>query len=109
MLPTHARLPAHTRFSKATVIKTSLFLLRFQPNLLETSRFGFVVSKKVSVKAVDRNRLKRVFRGLIEEEELRIARGNDLLFVLSPQIKERSREEIKTVLFETLRNHKLLT
>lgn len=106
MLPKHHRLPGNTRFHKAQVIKTPLFSLRVQSNSLESSRFGFVVSKKVDKRAVVRNRLKRVFRSCIEEKLSQIKPGNDMLFILSPTLLTISREEMKEELakiFSSLR------
>lgn len=84
MLPKQHRLPGNTRFTQAKVYKTPLFLIRCQKNNLETSRFGFVVSKRIDKRATQRNRLKRVFRSLLEVQLATISSGNDILFILSP-------------------------
>ena len=47
----------------------------------EQSRFGFVVSLKVSRKAVVRNRIKRIMRSVVERELPSLRRGFDCVFI----------------------------
>ncbi len=47
-----------------------MFQARFRPNELTGPRLGLVVSKRVSVKAVERNRIKRLIR-----ESFRLTQG----------------------------------
>ena len=48
-------------FKGSPLFKTRLFVLYVQANYRKESRIGFVVSRKVSKKAVDRNRIRRLF------------------------------------------------
>lgn len=50
----------------------------------EARRFAIVVSSKVSKKAVERNRIKRVLRELIRERLDQFPAGADYLIVLRP-------------------------
>lgn len=49
-------------FKKGEVFKNTFLLCKTMKNNLKESRFGFVVSKKISSKAVVRNRVKRRLR-----------------------------------------------
>jgi len=102
MLPKQHRLPGNTRFVKAQFFKSPLFLVRSQSNNLTTSRFGFVVSKRIDKRAVTRNRLKRMFRSSIEDMIKKIKPGYDLLFILSPtslsSTRQHQQEELEKVL-----------
>lgn len=69
MLPKNKRIPREMfpLLSNAKVLSNDLFLLKFVSNKRYGSRFGFSVSKKISKKAVDRNRLRRAgYRSLRE-------------------------------------------
>lgn len=46
---------------------TKTIIIQRQKNELETNRFGFTVSKRISKRAVDRNLIKRRFRAIINE------------------------------------------
>lgn len=56
------------------------FLLKTSKNNLFYNRFRFIVSKKVSKKAVDRNKLKRTFSACLEDIFNDIKTGNDFVF-----------------------------
>lgn len=71
------------------------FNIRKFENSKPTSRFGFVVSKKVDKRAVVRNRAKRVLRSCVEERVSVIEPGFDFLFVLKPDIVHATREELE--------------
>lgn len=47
-------------FKLGKAVKGSFLLIRFLDNNKDFPRFGFIVSKNISSRAVDRNRLKRV-------------------------------------------------
>lgn len=82
MLKKALRLPVATSFKNAKTLHTDLLLIKYQKNNLTISRFGFVVSKKISKSAVARNRIKRVIRRVIEENLDRISPGYDMLLIL---------------------------
>jgi len=71
MFPSKYRLSKKTDFDR--VFKAGrrgfdrYFSLRYLPNNLDHSRITVVVANKVSKKAVERNRLKRQVRAMIEE------------------------------------------
>ena len=94
MLQKQFRLPAYVKLSKASSFASHLFFLKINNNNLGYSRFGFVVSKKTSAKATDRNRIRRVFRSCIEEMIEEVKPGSDMLFMLKTPILEIKRKEL---------------
>ncbi len=47
-------------FKKGRAVNGSFLFIKYRKNGLDTSRFGFIVSVKVSKKAVERNRIRRI-------------------------------------------------
>jgi len=76
------------------VLQSSLFLLRYQKNNVEAFRASVVVSKKVSKKAVVRNRVKRVFIEALLKAVGSTATSFDLVFFLRPVIIEKDHEAV---------------
>ncbi len=89
-------------------IATPLFNLKISQNNSECSRFGFIVSKKVSSSAVVRNSAKRKVRSIIEEKLENIEKGFDLAFYLKKEIVEVDRVDTEKILIEVLKQEKLL-
>ena len=102
MLERSFRLPSRTRFHNFQLIKTPYFVLKVAKNDLPVSRFGFIVSKKVSKLAVDRNRSRRVLRSGIEEILDSILPGLDFLFMQTKNLREESTTEVKQLLKQVL-------
>jgi ribonuclease P protein component len=76
-------------FKKGRGIREGFFYLKTLSNDMEFSRFGFVVSKKISTSAVVRNRIKRKIREFFRLNLGKIKTGLDcVLVVLSPIKKE---------------------
>ena len=48
-------------FKKGKAVKGSFLFIKYRKNELDAARFGFVVSAKVAKKAVERNRIRRIF------------------------------------------------
>jgi len=68
--------------------------MKAQANTLSHSRFGFVVGKTIDKRAVVRNRIKRVFRSIIEEKWLDTY-GQDVLFILNKNTVNATRENMQ--------------
>jgi len=68
--------------------------IRVVKNNLELSRFCFIVSSKVSKKAVDRNRIKRQLRNIILLKLAKIKPGFDFLVLVLPTILGQKSGEI---------------
>lgn len=108
MLSQPYRLPATIRLQQSKFFKKQLFAIKYAPNDLDVSRFGFVVRKTVDKRSVVRNRIKRVFRSCIEEHLQSIRPGQDMLFFLEKGIMDKSRDEICQLLMQALRKKKLV-
>lgn len=60
------------------------FTLYYLNNRKDTNRLGVVVSKKVSKKAVDRNKLRRQVKSYLQQIEDKLKQGYDLIIVVKP-------------------------
>ena len=85
--------PAHT---PALVVK---FVSKKQPGVI--SRTAFVVSKRVSKKAVDRNRIKRVLRDAIRLSLPQLPVG-DYMVILKPLALLKTNAELREDLHKAL-------
>jgi ribonuclease P protein component len=72
-----------------------LIFLKFIKNHLNNSRFGFVVSLKISKRAVIRNKIKRQLREIVRENLLNIKSGFDIVIIAKPEIVDKNYQNIK--------------
>ena len=70
-------------------------MLRAVPNALDYTRFGFVVSKRVSMNAVDRNRVRRRLREIVRRAPVR--EGWDQLLIARKPILDADFQTIRGV------------
>ena len=89
-------------FKNGRGFKEGSLYLKIDKNNLQSSRFGFVVSKKFSKKAINRNRIKRILREVVKERIDAVKKGMDIVIVVSPEIKADFQElkEITNKLFK---------
>jgi ribonuclease P protein component len=59
------------------------------------SRFAFIVSKKISPKAVNRNKIKRFLRSLVSDLVKKVKPGYDVLFLSKKNIVKAEPSELK--------------
>lgn len=78
-------------FSKILGIKAAI-------NGSGTSRFGILVSNKISKKAVERNRIKRQIREVIRLELKKIKPGFDVVIITLPAVFGQSYREIEVAI-----------
>ena len=90
-------------------LKSDFLYLKGADNELETTRIGFIVSQKVSRRAVVRNKLKRQLREIVKPELERIRKGKDLIFIALPGIEKQSFPEVKKAVDCLLKKSGLLT
>ena len=99
MLPEKNRLRKNNDFKKVLKdgkgFKEDFLILKFKKNRLKELRFGFIVSQKVSKKAVVRNKIKRRFREAVKEKIKRINKRVDIILIALPGAKTKYFQETK--------------
>ncbi len=68
----------------------------------EPSRFGFIISTKISKKAVIRNRIKRIIADVIRRNLDKLKSGHDVLFLVKPQIVKLEKETLEKETYEAI-------
>lgn len=61
----------------------------------DPSHFGFIISTKISKRAVDRNRIKRTISDVIRKKISIIKNGLDVVFLVKPSIMKLTSEKIE--------------
>ena len=105
-------------FKKGASFKNNLFILRFLKNSLGKNRFGFVVSQKVSKKAVVRNKVRRRLTESIKkeiektfpviQEAFQAKAGIDLVIIALSGIEKKDFSEIKDTVSSALTKAKII-
>jgi ribonuclease P protein component len=95
-------------FKKGKFLKSKNFILRFAKNNLEFSRFGFIVSQKVSKKAVVRNKVRRRVSAIIKNSFESIKPGQDIIFIALFGADKKNFSEVKEEVLEILNTSKLI-
>ena len=83
-----------------------LLVLRIAPNSLEYSRFGFTVGRRVTRKAVVRNRVRRRIREAARH--VSVQAGWDLLFIARPGAADASFKALREAVLDVERRAKVL-
>ncbi len=112
MLPLKNRLKKEKEFqlvfNHGRFIASDLLFIRFLDNGINEIRVGFIVSKKVSKKAVLRNRIKRVLREVIRNKMGRMKKNVDMIIVAKGKISKSEPGEIGDSLEELLKKSDLI-
>lgn len=99
MLPQENRLKRKKEFEAVfkggRIVRGNNFFLKYLANGTDKTKIGFVVSKKVSKKAVDRNKIKRRLREVFRLKKQGIKTGLSIVIMTTPSIKELSFKEIE--------------
>lgn len=99
MLKKENRLTKKNDFDNVFKEKNSFFskslIIRTRNNNISTTRFGIVVSAKVSKKAVERNKIKRTLREEIKNNLKNIKKGIDVVIITLPLIKTVKKGQIE--------------
>lgn len=88
--------------------RDGLLYLRFFPNKLKSSRFGFVASTKFSKKAVERNRIKRWLREAVQNKIKNIKTGTDIAVIVNPGFKADSFKDLEIKVEKLFKKAKLI-
>jgi len=112
MLPKQNRLKKKKDFDRVFrnggKIKTNALFFRWAPNNLKISRFGFIVSQKISKKATIRNKTKRQLRALIRKRIAVLQKGIDGVFIVKPGLEKKDFSEIEKIVVHILSKTKLI-
>ncbi len=74
------------------------FVLHYKENGKSTNRLGVVVSKKVSKKAVDRNKIRRQIKGYLSTLDGELKQGYDFIVSAKPNSLDREyKDKIKSL------------
>ena len=74
----------------------------------DTSRFGFIISTKISKDAVERNRCKRAMSEAVRIDSVNLVPGHDVVFLAKPGISKISTSQIMKEVCVSLRNAGLM-
>ena len=94
-------------FKKGQSFKEDFLILKAVPNNLKDSRFGFIVSSKVSKKAVIRNKIKRWLRAAILLKLKRfdnIKESADIVMIVKPEINIKGFQEVQKTIDSLLKS-----
>lgn len=87
----------------------SFLIIKTLPNDLKETRFAFIVSKKFSKKAVERNRIRRQISEAIKDNLTTIKKGTDAVILSMPGSQEWDTQEVKKIIKRLLDKAKLIT
>ena len=82
--------------------------LKILKNNLNDSRFGFIVSNKISKKAVERNKIKRRLRDIVRRSLSETKSGYDIIIEAKPGIEKLGYNEMKAGLLGLFKKAGLL-
>jgi ribonuclease P protein component len=82
---------------KGKSLKEDFLILKTIKNNLKVSRFGFIISKKVSKKANIRNKIKRRLSELVRLKMKTIKKGIDCLLITVPGLETKDFWEIEEI------------
>jgi ribonuclease P protein component len=85
-------------FKKGKGFKEDFLLLKAVKNSLGLSRFGFVVSQKVSKKAVLRNKIRRRLKEILGAKLKRIKNDYDCLLIVLPGLENKDFWEMEYII-----------
>jgi len=91
---------------KGKTIKTNYLIFKYLKQNLPYFRLGILISKKVSKKATERNKIKRRIREIVRLNLPETSDKLDMVFIVLPQIKNEFsflKEEILKI-FEKIKN-----
>ncbi len=95
-------------FKKGRGIKEDFLFLKASRNETKISRFGIIVTKKASKKAVIRNKIKRKIGEAVRKNMPQIKKGWDGIFIVSQSLGQEELVKIEKVTMRLLRKTKLL-
>lgn len=95
-------------FERGISFQNSFFILKLLKNNLGYNRFGFVISQKVSKKATERNKIKRILSEIIRDNFKDIKKGLDIVFISLASVNKKEFLEIKESLLDVMGKAKII-
>jgi len=95
-------------FKKGKGFKEDFLFLKLAKNNLKATRFGFVVSQKVSKKAFLRNKIKRRLRELAKKKLAKIKKGFDVILIVNRGLKDKDFNETERMINKLFKKAKLI-
>jgi len=101
-------------FKKGESIKNGFLIFKVLNNpsnssgQVPISRFGFVVSKKISTKATVRNKVKRRLRDAVSAKLPELKKSKDVIVITLPGIEKKEFAEIEKMVADSLAKLKLI-
>lgn len=112
MLPKQNRLRKKKDFEKVLRegrwVKNGFLFLKWNFNNSKVSRFGFVVSKKISKKSTLRNKIKRRFREIIKQKLPEIKKGIDVVFISRTGLEKKGFQQLEETIRKILIKSRIL-
>ncbi|MEA3295604.1 MAG: ribonuclease P protein component [Patescibacteria group bacterium] len=87
-------------FNQGKIYRHDFLFLKILSNDLEFSRIGFIVSKKISKKAVVRNKVKRRLRNIVRKKIVEMKKNNDMIIIALAGIEKKTFKEIESGITE---------
>lgn len=78
--------------------REDFLILKKRKNNLSQIRIGFLISKKLSKKAIQRNKIKRRLRELIRKKLGKIQEDQDIIFIALPGLEKRDFRELGNII-----------
>jgi ribonuclease P protein component len=85
-------------FQKGRSFKGPSLSLRIAKNGLDINRIGLMVSRRISKKAVVRNKIRRRLSELIEARIPELKKGYDIILIAGPETEKKSFKELGAAL-----------
>ncbi|MFA5644455.1 MAG: ribonuclease P protein component [Patescibacteria group bacterium] len=95
-------------FKNGKSFYNDLFGFKVLKNDLDSNRFCVIISAKVSKKAVDRNRFKRIVKAVFLEIEDKLKNGFDYLIVIKKEFSGKSFFDVKKILEDSFKKMNFL-
>ena len=102
MLPSKNRLKKKINFARIEIDGSMYQSKSFGMGVFNPSRFGFIISTKISKKAVIRNRIKRIMAEVIRKNLVNIKNGYDVLFLIKHQAVKIAKIELENETYASI-------
>lgn len=108
MLKRQNRLSKVVKKKTSNFLSSALFNIRISQNKEKESRFGIVISKKTSKKAVLRNKTKRILRNIITSNLDKIIKSKDIIIVVKKILNKGIKDQAEQELIELFKKAKII-